>query len=220
LLEVIVAMAIFLMSIVVLGQLVTMGGERALDIDQQGEAGLLAQSKMSEVIWGAVPLQSTSDQAFDEAPDYKWSMTADQNTTVANLWNVTVTVTRDRSDGTKVESVLSQMILDPSQRGSSQDTVSISGSPSTGGGGAASSAAGGQSGGQQQQSMQGGAAAAAQSKGTAPGSGAASKTGKAGAGTTPRANTPSSAAPKTTVPSSSAPKAGAPASSSPRAGGK
>ena len=78
LLEVIVAMAIFLMSIVVLGQLVTMGGERALDIDQQGEAGLLAQSKMSEVIWGAVPLQSASDQAFDEAPDYKWSMTADQ----------------------------------------------------------------------------------------------------------------------------------------------
>jgi hypothetical protein len=162
LLEVIVAMAIFLMSIVVLGQLVTMGGERALEIDQQGEAGLLAQSKMSEVIWGAVPLQSTSDQAFDEAPDYKWSMTADQNTTVSNLWNVTVTVTRDRSDGSKVESVLSQMILDPSQRGSSQDTVSISGSPSTGGGG--TSAASGQSGGQQQQSMQGGAAAATKPK--------------------------------------------------------
>jgi hypothetical protein len=218
LLEVIVAMAIFLMSIVVLGQLVTMGGERALDIDQQGEAGLLAQSKMSEVIWGAVPLQSTSDQAFDEAPDFKWSMTADQNTTVSNLWNVTVTVTRDRSDGSKVESVLSQMILDPSQRGSSQDTVSISGSPSTGGGG--TSAASGQSGGQQQQSMQGGAAAATQPKPGAPGSGAASKTGTTGAGTAPKTTKPSSTAPKTTTPSSSAPKTSAPSSSSPKAGGK
>jgi len=219
LLEVIVALAIFLMSIVVLGQLVTMGGERALDIDHEGEAALLAQSKMAEVIWGAVPLQSTSDQSFDEAPDYKWSLTADQNSTVANLWNVTVTVSRNRGDGSNVESVLSQMILDPSVRGSSQDTITISGTPSTGGG-TGGTAAGGQSGSQQQASAQGGAAAASQQKGATSAGGVGTRTPASGGGTTPRTTMPSSSTPRTTTPSSSAPKSSAPASSSPKGGGK
>src|SRR5262249_49552340 len=74
LLEVIVAMAIFLMSIVAIGKLVSMGGERALDIEQQGEATMLAQSKLAEVVASALPLTSQSDQSFDEAPDYRWSL--------------------------------------------------------------------------------------------------------------------------------------------------
>jgi prepilin-type N-terminal cleavage/methylation domain-containing protein len=217
LLEVIVSMAIFLMSIVVLGQIVTMGGERAMDIDQQGEAAMLAQSKMAEVIWGAVPLSSQSDQSFDETSDYKWAMTADQNSTISNLWNVTVTVSRERSDGSKIESVLSQMILDPSQRGSSQDTVSISGS--SGGGTSGASAA---SKTQQQQTAGGPQQMPAAGAGTAPktgtsGAGSAPKTttpgGKASTGTT----TPGATAPKTTTPSS-APKTTTPSSS--KAGGK
>ena len=48
LLEVIIAMAIFLMAVVVIGQLVTMGGERAPEVDQQSEATMLCQSKLSE----------------------------------------------------------------------------------------------------------------------------------------------------------------------------
>jgi Tfp pilus assembly protein PilV len=212
LLEVIVSMAIFLMSIVVIGQLVTMGGERAMDIDQQGEAAMLAQSKMAEVIWGAVPLASQSDQSFDETSDYKWSMTADQNSSISNLWNVTVTVTRDRSDGSKIESVLSQMILDPSQRGSSQDTVSISGSSGGGTGGSQSQSNTQQqpSSGGQQQSATTGARTTPTGAGTGPrttptGAGTGPRTTPTGAGTGPR-TTPTGTTPNTTT--SGGPNAG------------
>src|SRR5260370_19785112 len=62
LLEVIVAMAIFLMSIVAIGQLITLAGEHALDIDQQGEAALLAQAKIAEVLSSCQPLPAQTSQ--------------------------------------------------------------------------------------------------------------------------------------------------------------
>jgi hypothetical protein len=202
-------MAIFLMSIVAIGHLITLAGENSIEIEQRGEAAMLAQSKMAEVIWGAVPLSAQSDQEFDEAPDYKWALTADQNGNIANLWNVTVTVTRERSDGSKVESVLSQMVLDPAQRGSSQDTVSISGSSGGGGQG------GGQSSSPQTpsaQSPQGqtpatATPATARPSTTTPGAGTAPRTTTPGATTTPSTTTPrttpSTTTPRTTTPSTS-----------------
>src|SRR5439155_9224382 len=105
LLEVIVAMAIFLMSIVAIGHLITQGGERALDIEQKGEAAMLAQSKLAEVVAGVQPLAAMTDQAFDEAPDYTWSLTANQNSSIPNLYSVSVTVTRQRSDGSHIQSI-------------------------------------------------------------------------------------------------------------------
>jgi hypothetical protein len=211
LLEVIIALAIFLMSLTVIGQLVSMGSERALDIEQQGEAAMLAQAKMAEVIWGVIPLSSQGDQSFDEAPDYKWSMTAEQNSNVSNLWNVTVTITRERSDGTKIQSVLSQMVLDPSVRGSSQDTVSVSGTPSSGQGGSSSS--GSPSSGSMQQS--GAAAGAGAPKATTPSAGASKAAAPSGGA--PKATTPSGGAPKATTPSTGAPKATTPKTGTPKA---
>jgi hypothetical protein len=201
-------MAIFLMAVVVIGQLVTMGGERALDVEQQSEATRLAQSKLSELLCGALPLSSQSDQAFDESPDYRYSIDCSQNN-ISNLWNVSVTVTRERSDGTKVQSTLSQMMLDPSVRGSSQDTVSISGTPSSGmGQSSASQSTAGQA---QTPAAQGAMPAGAQKKTTSPTtpSGVPSKT-----------TTPSPGQPKTTTPAPtpSQPKATTPAPSTSKGG--
>jgi hypothetical protein len=209
LLEVIVALAIFLISLTAIGHLVSMGSERALDIEQQGEAAMLAQAKMAEVIWGVIPLSSVGDQSFDEAPDYKWSLTAEQNSNVSNLWNVSVTITRERSDGTKIESTLSQMVLDPSIRGSSQDTITISSSSSSGQGGSSSSNQQSSSSMQQQQSGAMGASGA--SKSMSPSAGAP-KTTTPGSGA-PKATAPSTGAPKATTPSASAPKATTPSAS-------
>jgi hypothetical protein len=202
LLEVIVALAIFLISLTAIGHLVSMGSERALDIEQQGEAAMLAQAKMAEVIWGVIPLSSLSDQSFNEAPDYKWSLTAEQNSNVSNLWNVSVTITRERSDGTKIESTLSQMVLDPSIRGSSQDTVSISSSSSSGQGGSPSSSSQ-SSGNMQQQSSP--TPSAGTPKATTPSAG------------TPKATTPSAGTPKATTPSAGTPKATTPSAGTPKA---
>jgi type II secretion system protein I len=122
LLEVLVALAIFLFSIVALHQALNIGTNNAIDMQQHMQAAQLAQSKMAEVYVGAVPMQSQSDTPFDEDPDYNWSLDAQQGI-AANLWNVTVTVSRSRGDGSRLETKLSQMIIDPSLRGTSYDAA-------------------------------------------------------------------------------------------------
>ena len=155
LLEVLVAMAIFLLGLVAIGQLITMGGERALDVQQQSQAIQLCQAKMAEVVAGAVPLGSQSDAPFEEESDWTWSMDAQQQG-AANLWTVKITVSRPGTAGTKVEASLSQMVFDPSQRGSTLDiaaaasavaqansTANASGSSSSQGSGGMSQSTGG-----------------------------------------------------------------------------
>jgi hypothetical protein len=120
LLEVLTALAIFLGALIGIGQLVIMSGERALDVQQQTQAAQLCQAKLAEVIAGVVPMSASGDSTFDEDPDWHWSLDAQQDT-VSGLWDVTVRVTRQRPDGRKIEVALSQMVLDPSLRGSTLD---------------------------------------------------------------------------------------------------
>ncbi|HEV3082765.1 MAG TPA: type II secretion system protein [Gemmataceae bacterium] len=123
LLEVIVALAIFLLGLVGIGQLITLGGDRALEVQQQSEAIQLCQSKMAEVIAGVVPLGSQADTPFDEDADWKWSMDAEQQGDAVNLWTVKISVSRAGPTGNKLEATLSQMVYDPQQRGSTLDVV-------------------------------------------------------------------------------------------------
>ena len=123
LLEVLVALAIFLFGLVAIGQLITLGSDRALEVQFQTQAVQLCQAKMAEVVAGAVPLSSQADAKFDEDPDWSWSLEAEQDSNSSLLWNVKVTVTHPRPDGSKMEASLSQMVLDPSQRGSATDAA-------------------------------------------------------------------------------------------------
>jgi Tfp pilus assembly protein PilV len=140
LLEVLVALALFLMALVGLEYLVTLGGQLALGTRQRSEAAQLCQSKMDEVAAGAVPLSSQSDVPFDEAPDYHWSLDAEQGS-VSGLWNVTVRVSRQQVGSLPVECSISRMLLDPSLVGSTQDTPpsSTSGTTSSNSGGSGTS---------------------------------------------------------------------------------
>jgi general secretion pathway protein I len=128
LLEVLVALAIFLMSLAAISQLVTSAGKRALDARRKDETARLARSKYAEVYAGVVPLQSASDTPFDEDPDYTWSLTAD-SATMTGLWSISVTVKRKGDDGPGF--TLQEMMLDPTIRGSTQDTVTIAGATSS-----------------------------------------------------------------------------------------
>jgi hypothetical protein len=145
--EVLVALAIFLLSFAAIGELVTMSGDRALALQYQAEATALCQSKLAEVHFGATPLSAQSETPFDEAPEYHWSMECDQGS-VSGLWNVTIHVTREAKGGGKVEVALSQMVLDPSQRGSTLDLASSSSGSSS------SNSSGSQSGNQSQSGQQ------------------------------------------------------------------
>jgi hypothetical protein len=94
----------------------------------------LCQSKMAEVQAGIVPLSGQDDTPFDEDPGFHWSVTATA-TSVANVWSVTVKVTRDTGGGAPIETSLTQMVLDPSVIGSTQNATPIAGttqSPTTG----------------------------------------------------------------------------------------
>jgi prepilin-type N-terminal cleavage/methylation domain-containing protein len=129
LLEVLIASAIFLISIAVLVQLLNLTGERALEVQQLSRASQLSQSKLAEVISGAVSLSSQSGD-FDEDPDWHWQVQAEQDSSITGLWRVQVKVSRDMGDGNTIESTVNQMVLDPSLRGSTADATT-GGTPST-----------------------------------------------------------------------------------------
>jgi general secretion pathway protein I len=127
LLEVVIALAIFLLAMTVFSQMLLRNGEIARDIQRQNLATRLCQSKLAEVVAGVVPLSSQGDVPFVEEPDYTWSLTAD-NGSVAGLWNVTVNVARQQTDsGNPIQCSLAQMVLDPSIIGSTQDAPAVSG---------------------------------------------------------------------------------------------
>ena len=118
LIEVLLALAIFLLSLVALGQLMNITSQMALDIDHTHRANQLMQKQMNGVVAGYVPLTSQSDTAFDEDQNWYWSLDAEADST-PNLWHVTVTVSHKTTSGdTDFQRSLYQMVLDPTARGS------------------------------------------------------------------------------------------------------
>jgi hypothetical protein len=108
-------------------------GQQAMEGNFQTEATLRCQSKLAEVMHGAVPVTSSGWSNFAEAPDWSWEVDC-QAGSYANLTNVNVGVRRKKADGSYFEVRLSQMVLTPSQRGStlvSPVTSSNSTTPST-----------------------------------------------------------------------------------------
>jgi hypothetical protein len=117
---VLVSLSIFLFSLIAIAHLISVSARRAADVQEESRATQLAQSKLAEVIWGIEPL-SSSGGTFDNDPDWSWSLNSNQ-ANLTGLWNVKVTVRKERTVGTPIEFSLSQMVLDPSYRGSTFDT--------------------------------------------------------------------------------------------------
>lgn len=145
LLEVLVAMAIFLFSITAISHLLTVSGDRALAAQLRTQASLRGQSKLAEVVAGIQPLSSSGWAAFDDNPDWSWQLNCTQED-VANLWKVQVAVKRQRGDGSTIEVNLNQLVLDPGVRGSSLVDVATTTASSADAGGAKTSSSGANSG--------------------------------------------------------------------------
>jgi type II secretion system protein I len=146
LLEVLVALAIFLLSLVSLGFLLAVAGNTALEAQYRTQAAGICQSKLAEVAAGAIPLDGQSGGQVEEDPEYSWSLEV-QSGGPQGLSNVTVRVTRNRPDGSVMECSLSQMILDPKMVGSVHDVpASINGDDSSSSGTSGSSGSSGSSG--------------------------------------------------------------------------
>jgi type II secretion system protein I len=122
LLEVIVAMAIFLISVIAIFQLLFLGTERASDVRLQTRTSLRCQAKLSEIIIGAEPLNSSGSYTnfTDTDTDLQWKMEATPSDDKQMLWTVKVWVKAELS-GKVVESHLCQFVLNPSMRGTTFD---------------------------------------------------------------------------------------------------
>ena len=134
LLEVIIALLIFLIALAPIMTLVSMGGERALDIQQQAQASMLCQAKLDGVKVGADP---KSGGGTVDMGNLTWNYTIEStDTDVTNLYQIKVTVKFDRADGKTVEASLTQLMFDPAFRGSTlaAPTGSMSSSSSSSGG--------------------------------------------------------------------------------------
>jgi general secretion pathway protein I len=145
LMEVLVALSIFLLSFAVLSQLISLASERAHDVEMRTRAAQLCQSKMNEVNSGLVPLSSVENTPFDEDGDWQWSLDAEQSSNVPGLWTVTVHVSRTNPDGLQANTELWGMLLDPSQRGNAMDTITVTSSTSTSSSSSSSSSSSGSS---------------------------------------------------------------------------
>lgn len=133
LLEVLLALAIFLMSIVAIGRLMDAGMDNAADAAARSTGIRLAQTKLAEVECGLLPVNSGSSGTIEEEPTWEYTIESAQ-TEVPNVYTVTVTMTRTTSRKQTV--AMSQMICDPQAMGTAaaaQKPADASGSTTTGG---------------------------------------------------------------------------------------
>lgn len=118
LLEVLLALAIFLFSLVAISSLFNTATDQAVEIRYRSRATRLAQSKLNEYVAGVRSLQSGGSGNFDEEPEWEWKAEITADSTAKNLYRVTVTVSRDTTTKGRVETSLSQYVFDPKSKGS------------------------------------------------------------------------------------------------------
>lgn len=131
LLEVLVSLAIFLLSLGAISTLVGMGSEAALDATVQNTGARLAQSKMAEVEAGLVSPASGGSGTCDDEPGWSWSVESGSSP-APNLYPVTVRVWKVIR-GERREVVLNQMVYDAEQMGKSSEAVKPTTAGTTGG---------------------------------------------------------------------------------------
>lgn len=120
LIEVLLAMTIFLIGVVAISRLVDLGTDNELESRLHTTAARLAQSKLAELETGVEPLTGSGGDFGDGEPGWTWEMTADLQGT--NLYLVTVTVSRDLK-GRPFKLTLSQMMLDPTTKGAAVEAT-------------------------------------------------------------------------------------------------
>ena len=118
LLEVLIALAIFFMSIMAISNLVDMARERAEEAGQRSIALLVAESKVAEMKAGVTALSSGNGN-WDTDDRYIW--TADVQAMGPILYQVTITAQREGFSRSKVELV--QYLADPQALGSTMDAI-------------------------------------------------------------------------------------------------
>lgn len=113
LLEVLIALAIFLGAFTIISQIMRTGTQAANQGQQQNEIVLRAKSLLNEVLAGSVELQSVQESPFDDTDAYVWSLSVSDGP-IPDLFLVEVTVARRRqAGGTDMPFTISRYMRDP-----------------------------------------------------------------------------------------------------------
>jgi type II secretion system protein I len=111
--EVLLALAIFMGAMVVLGQLLSTGVRGALRAKLETEAIFRAESKLGEITAGALPFEAVSSQEEVDSDEWRYSVAIEQGPS-DQLFVVTVTSTHPgRTTSSDVSYSLSRLVRDP-----------------------------------------------------------------------------------------------------------
>jgi len=112
LLEVFVALAIFIAALAVITQIISTGSRASARAQFQSEATLRAESTMAEAIAGVRPLQNDK-RPFDDDAAWQWSLAVESGPHVDTLL-VTVTTQHTTENGTvNGLATLKRIVRDP-----------------------------------------------------------------------------------------------------------
>ena len=120
LIEVLVAMAVFLLALAGIAQLIDFGTNSAVEAARTTTATRLCQSKMAEVEAGVVSMSEGGQGTFEEEPLWQWSVTLGAEL-APYTYEVTVRVWIEQ--GRPVEVTLAQIIFDPQYMGNAAPAV-------------------------------------------------------------------------------------------------
>jgi len=113
LLEVLIALGIFVSSIAVISQLLAQGVRGAQLAQYETEAIFRAESKLAEVVAGAVPFQTAANVTYADNDAWTWSLTVQPGPT-EDLFIVEVTVNRAAlSSLGSVDFTVTRLVRDP-----------------------------------------------------------------------------------------------------------
>ncbi len=102
--EVVLAFAIFLMSMAAISRILSLGSRAAIQSQLRSEAALLAEGKMAEVVAGAQPMTPTAGELFSaDDPSWQWDLeiTDVSRVSASGLKEVVVIVRHVTSDDTE-----------------------------------------------------------------------------------------------------------------------
>jgi type II secretory pathway pseudopilin PulG len=131
LLEVVIALAIFLGATTVIGQLVATGSQAAIGAQLKAEAARRCETVMSEAIAGVIPLEPTGEIAFEDDPLWTWNLDV-KEAPVADMLLIKARVTRQIRAGQPPATMeLSRWIRDPAlwTQSTVESTSSSGGTP-------------------------------------------------------------------------------------------
>ncbi|MFN0050669.1 MAG: prepilin-type N-terminal cleavage/methylation domain-containing protein [Planctomycetales bacterium] len=157
--EVLISLAIFVVSAAAIGQLISTGVRGAMHGRLQTQAVIRCESKMSEIVAGITPLQAASEVAYPDDSSWKWSAVVSSGPH-PDLYVVEVTAAHPASGNlSEMSYTMTRLVRDPGvvlqmmqeqQQAEEEAAQNASTSSSTGSsGGGAKGGSGGQQGGGQ-----------------------------------------------------------------------